>query len=473
MSGTRPGAGRPDGRRRRALRGGAHPRRGRGDRRQRSAPSRSSSPWSPARRTRRRARRSAGPSGCGWPARPPRARSCGCWPPPRGGPGFPAALEELISELQAALVDPVALRGARRPRRATYEREVAALYESYCGVRDELGRHDDHSRRRRGDRGAAGEAGGLGTRPVFLYGFDDLTGRAARARPRARPAHAQVTVALPWEDREALTARARRALRAAQGHRGRRRSSGSRPSPGSPAAPRCSSSSAASARPARASRSRTTAASPCSPRRASSPRSRPSAPRSRGCSHDGVAAGEIAIVLRDPRLGRAPLPAGCWRASAFRSPCRPTWPPPRTATGAGLIALLQAAVGRRRRLGPARLPAHPRASPRPRAVDWFERRLLRGRLRTADEALEAWSAGSENGDAGLREVRKLREAKPGAGAAARGRAAGPLDRRVGDPAPGRRGRGGPGPGAAGRRRDRAARSVELAELGLPALRRPT
>jgi len=53
-------------------------------------------------------------------------------------PGFPGALEELVSELQAALVDPVALR-EQATVAGPYELEVASLYESYLEVRDELG----------------------------------------------------------------------------------------------------------------------------------------------------------------------------------------------------------------------------------------------------------------------------------------------------------------------------------------------
>ena len=59
-------------------------------------------------------------------------------------PGFPAALDELVSELQAALVDPVSLR-ERAAEAGSYELEIATLYESYLALRDELGLHDDHS----------------------------------------------------------------------------------------------------------------------------------------------------------------------------------------------------------------------------------------------------------------------------------------------------------------------------------------
>jgi ATP-dependent helicase/DNAse subunit B len=59
-------------------------------------------------------------------------------------PGFPAALDELISELQAAAIDPVTF-GERADEAGPYERELAALYSAYREIREELDRHDDHS----------------------------------------------------------------------------------------------------------------------------------------------------------------------------------------------------------------------------------------------------------------------------------------------------------------------------------------
>ena len=115
----------------------------------------------------------------------------------------------------------------------------------------------------------------------------------------------------------------------------------------------------------------------------------------------------------------------------------------RTTTGAGLIALLRAAVGGG---GASDLLAYLRTPgvASPSKVDWFERRLLRGRLRTTDEALEAWRPEGENGDPGLREVTQAPRGGFGSRAAARGRQAGSLDRRVGGAPSGCRGRGGPG-----------------------------
>src|SRR4051794_19355397 len=89
-------------------------------------------------------------------------------------PGFPAALEELISELQAALVDPRALR-EQAAGAGPYELEVASLYEAYVAVRDELGLHDDHSLAAAATAAIRTRPESWEQRPVFLYGFDDLT----------------------------------------------------------------------------------------------------------------------------------------------------------------------------------------------------------------------------------------------------------------------------------------------------------
>ncbi len=321
-------------------------------------------------------------------------------------PGFPAALEELVSELQAALVDPVALNEEAGDAGA-YEVEVASLYESYLRVRDELGLHDDHSR-------AAAAISALRTRPeswespVFLYGFDDLTVEQLEL-VRELSAHTPVTVALPWEDRESLTL-ARGALfaqlRDIEGVSIERLE----------AEPRFTSSGTLFEVERRFGEAGDRAENDGGVALLASA-GELSEVEAVGTEvarllSDGTPPGEIAIVLRDPRSG-GPL----YRRvlGRFRIPVavQADMSAGRTNTGAGLIALLQAAVGRGRAsdlLAYLRTPGV--ASPS--KVDWFERRLLRGRLRTTDQALEAWSTKEENGNEGLREVRKLREANPGA-----------------------------------------------------------
>src|SRR5262249_35004070 len=118
-------------------------------------------------------------------------------------PGFPAALEDLISELQSALIDPATLR-ERATDAGPYELEIAALYSAYVEVRDQLGRHDDHSLAGAAIAALRARPETWGGRPVFLYGFDDLTVEQLElVRELARSG--LVTVALPWEDRAVLT----------------------------------------------------------------------------------------------------------------------------------------------------------------------------------------------------------------------------------------------------------------------------
>src|SRR4051794_2460425 len=323
-------------------------------------------------------------------------------------PGFPAALEELCSELQASLVDPVAMR-EQAATAGPYELEVASLYESYLQVRDELGLHDDHSLAAAATAAVRTRPESWGPRPVFLYGFDDLTIEQLEL-VRELSAHAQVTIALPWEDRESLTL-ARGALfaqlRDIEGTSIERLES----------EPRFTSSNtlfeverrfgeAGAGDPVKNDGGVALLASAGELAEVEAV----GAEVARLLS-DGTPAREIAIVLRDPRSS-GPL----YRRvlTRFRVPVavQADLAAARTNTGAGLIALLQAAVGRGRASDLFAYLRTPGVAS-PSKVDWFERKLLRGRLRTTDQALEAWSPKEGNGEEGLREVRKLREAKPG------------------------------------------------------------
>jgi ATP-dependent helicase/nuclease subunit B len=324
-------------------------------------------------------------------------------------PGFPAALEELVGELQAALVDPLSLR-ERASEAGAYELEIASLYESYLAIRDELGLHDDHSLAAAATAALRERPDAWGTRPVFLYGFDDLTLEQLEL-VRELSSGTDVTVALPWEDRESL-ALARGALfaelRDLEGVSIERLQAEARftqsstlfeverrfgeQGDGEPidndggvallaSAGELAEVEAVGAEVAR-------------------------------LLDGGVPAGEIAIVLREPRSA-GPLYRRVLTRFGIPVAVQADLAATRTATGAGLIALLRATVGGG---GAAELLAYlrtPGVAP-PAKVDWFERRVLRGRLRTTDEALGAWRSDSENGDGGLREVTKLREASPGA-----------------------------------------------------------
>jgi len=376
-------------------------------------------------------------------------------------PGFPAALDELVSELQAALVDPVALR-ERAAEAGPYELEIAALYDSYLALRDELGLHDDHSLAAAATAALRQRPDAWAMRPVFLYGFDDLTVEQLEL-VRELSASTDVTVALPWEDRESLT-QARGALFAEL-----RDFDGVTIEPlGSE--PRFTQSSTLFEVERR-----------FGERKDGEPIENDGGVALLASAgelaevetvgaevarllDDGVPAGEIAVVLRDPRSA-GPLHRRVLTRFGIPVAVQADLPATRTTTGAGLIALLRAAVGGG---GASDLLAYLRTPgvASQSKVDWFERKILRRRRRTTDEALEAWAPAGENGDRGLREVTKLHEA--GSGAALL-REAGRQARWIAESAVRRRGAVAEEDRAlelrAGAEIEKAL--AELAELGLP------
>src|SRR5207253_4862122 len=101
--------------------------------------------------------------------------------------GFADSLGTTVAELESALLEPGELDG-----------ELAQLYATY---REELDRHgvwDRELERRYAAERAAGDFGAWEPRPVFAYGFEDLTG-AEWALLEALAARAEVTVSLPYE----------------------------------------------------------------------------------------------------------------------------------------------------------------------------------------------------------------------------------------------------------------------------------
>ncbi len=121
--------------------------------------------------------------------------------PSAAAPGFPAAAGALFAELQRSLVEPARFtRALRAWAGAPYADELAALYSAYRRRLEALGRAD-----REGAAWAALDAlradpARWGVRPVFLYGFDELTPAQLDAVDTlARLAGAEVCVALPYE----------------------------------------------------------------------------------------------------------------------------------------------------------------------------------------------------------------------------------------------------------------------------------
>jgi PD-(D/E)XK nuclease superfamily protein/AddB-like protein len=123
-------------------------------------------------------------------------------------PGFAPTLQRLIGELQAALVEPDELaRAAAELDDGGYEEELARLYAAYVERRAAAGRDDLHSAARRVAASLRRRHAAWGERPVLVYGFDDLTEEQLELLAALAGA-TEVTVAVNYEDREALAARA-------------------------------------------------------------------------------------------------------------------------------------------------------------------------------------------------------------------------------------------------------------------------
>ncbi|HKD34116.1 MAG TPA: hypothetical protein VKB73_11745, partial [Gaiellaceae bacterium] len=101
--------------------------------------------------------------------------------------GFADALGSTVAELEAALLEPGELDG-----------ELAELYAAYREELDRLGLWDRELERRYAAERVAGALEAWDGRPVFAYGFEDLTG-AEWALLEALSGRSDVTVSLPYE----------------------------------------------------------------------------------------------------------------------------------------------------------------------------------------------------------------------------------------------------------------------------------
>jgi ATP-dependent helicase/nuclease subunit B len=114
--------------------------------------------------------------------------------------GFADALGSTVAELESALVEPAELEG-----------ELADLYTAYREELDRLDLWDRELERGYAAGRIAGELDAWDGRPVFAYGFEDLTG-AEWALVEALAARGDLTVSLPYEPgRDAFASLARTA----------------------------------------------------------------------------------------------------------------------------------------------------------------------------------------------------------------------------------------------------------------------
>src|SRR5215468_10827126 len=101
--------------------------------------------------------------------------------------GFADALSAALGELESGLVEPGDLDG-----------DLAGLYAEYRAELDRLGLWDRDLQRRAAAERLAGGLGAWEGRPVFSYGFEDLTG-AQWALLEALAGRTEITVSLPYE----------------------------------------------------------------------------------------------------------------------------------------------------------------------------------------------------------------------------------------------------------------------------------
>ena len=309
-------------------------------------------------------------------------------------PGSRPALDTLIGELQAALVTPVELASAPpSSTTALTRRSSPPSTRAYAELRDASGRSDRGALAAARARRAARRAGGRGRgRPVFLYGFDDLTLGAARAGRRAggdrrRDGRGQLR-------RPPLAGRAGELRRrAARGARAPEIECELDPDTAYtprrlPAPPRlapCSSPTPGTVAPRRrraAARVRGRARRGRGDRRSRSRACSPAAP-SRTRSRSSFAA--------------RPAPATCWPSvsARLRDPGRARGTVrrvDRTAVGGPLISLVPRRLRRGQRRGPARPPARATRRSGAGAADRVEERIRRGEVISAGERRRAMGA---------------------------------------------------------------------------------
>ena len=177
-------------------------------------------------------------------------------------------------------------------------------------------------------------------RPVFLYGFDDLTREQLRlvaALSRRRPGHRRPHLRGPprrWRRGRPCSSSSGRS-----GRRPRRRPSPTRPTPRARCSTRSNAASAITTRRDREAR-RQPGAAPL--RRRARRGGGDRLPRSRGCSPTGTPPGEIAIAVRDP-AGRGRLLAAVLESYGVPVALEADVPVAGTATGGALLSLLAAA----------------------------------------------------------------------------------------------------------------------------------
>jgi len=337
-------------------------------------------------------------------------------------PGFAVAFERLLDEIQAAGLDPAHLgAGAGTLESSAYLGDLATLAAGYASVRDRLGYTDSHQIARAAVA-LLRDSGDLWRgRPLFLYGLDDLTRNQLELIEALAPL-AEVTVALPYEEgRAALAARAEllEKLRSGVGvEKGEETVTGPEPA-NTPsgllfALERGFGRAGAEPRPPDDSLTLLRSAGARDEAEAI-------ATEVAKLLHSGVDPAEVAIVVRDPSR-RGPLLAEVLESAGIATALEADVRVGGTAVGGALLALLEAEFGGGR-AGDLLLYMRGPSGISPATVDWFERSLRRGRVRSAAGALEAWTADGRELPHDIERIRAAAAGSPAELAAAVGKLA--------------------------------------------------
>ena len=321
-----------------------------------------------------------------------------------GRPRFARALERLFDELQAAGIGPHEVEAsAATLEGSAYLSDIAALFGGYEEVRRRTGRADAHGIAREAIAQLRRDGSFWDERPLFLYGFDDLTENQFEL-VAALAERAPVTLALPYEEGSAALAARGRLLERLRERIGAAEEVQTEASPlnteslvlfhltrsfGRP-------------RPQRVELDGSIALLRSAGTRAEAEAIAAQVSR---LVRDGADPAEIAIALRDPSR-RGPEVAAALERNGIAAALEAEVPVAGTSVGGALLALLEAEFGSGRAADLLRYLRGPSGFS-PGRVDWFERRLRRGRVRDAGTALLLWQG--EGGEP-PRDLLRLREA---------------------------------------------------------------
>ncbi len=304
--------------------------------------------------------------------------------------GFAPALEALITDVQAAGFDAAALAAAAAELPdASVEAELVALFAAYEKLRDGLGRGDEHLAASRTIAALRAGPDAWRGRPVLLLGFDDLS-RQQLELVDALAAAADVLVAITFEPgRSALGARAKLRGDLVEELGG----VAEPPLPQGPPRPGAEALHHVERHLFEADPPPIEPDGSLSLLEGAGARSEAEliGRRIARLLADGADPDEIAVTVRAPDR-QAPLIGRVLAGLGIPVAPEASVPLAATATGSALLDLLAIAGGEG---SAAQLVAFLRgpARARPDSVDWLERTVMRGRMETAAEALEAWRGG--------------------------------------------------------------------------------